>query len=73
MFHNKKASTNKEQLDNRYYLDMEIAKETKVLGYMFDTRNNNYAHIQYIKKKIKKAEKIIYIANNQRMATWRCF
>ena len=52
---------------------MEIAKSTKVLGFMIDSRSNNLAQIRYIKEKMKKAKKMQYIALNQKMSTWRRF
>ena len=33
-----------------------------MLGYMMDIRSNNLDQIKYIKKKIEKAEKMLWIA-----------
>ena len=32
---------------------LQVVRETKVLGYMLDSRSNNMAQIDYLKKKIK--------------------
>ena len=58
MFHNKKYSCNPEEQEGKEYYGMKIASKTKVLGYMFDCKNNNLEQIKYIKKKITKAQKI---------------
>ena len=34
---------------------LQVVRETKVLGYMLDSRSNNMAQIDYLEKKIIKA------------------
>ena len=56
MFHNKFWSFS--TYNQETFMNMQIARSTKVLGFMIDSRSNNLEQIKYIKEKMKKAKKM---------------
>ena len=53
------------------FKNLKVVRSIKMLGYMIDSRSNNWSQVNYIKKKIQKAEKMLWIAGANGTNCWR--
>ena len=53
------------------YAGIKIYDKAKFLGYMLNSKLNNVEHVTYIKKKIEKIKKMLWIASSNKIDKWR--